>query len=90
MGPMIQHFVHTYMHAHIHYISEGSRMIVYTIDMLDFTFFICDRVCENTPIHFIISISFSVWVTGYTISICFIEFLRKFCVYDDIFDKVLC
>ena len=27
---------------------------------------------------------------GYTISVSFIEFLRKFCVYDKIFDKVLC
>ena len=27
---------------------------------------------------------------GYTISVRFIEFLRKFCVYDEIFDKVLC
>ena len=27
---------------------------------------------------------------GYTISVSFIEFLRKFCVYDEIFDKVLC
>ena len=25
---------------------------------------------------------------GYTISVSFIEFLRKFCVYDEIFDKV--
>ena len=25
----------------------------------------------------------------YTISVSFIEFLRKFCVYDGIFDKVL-
>ena len=42
----------------------------------------------NTPIHFIIiiiSISFSVWVIQY---LSFIEFLRKFCVYDEIFDKV--
>ena len=41
---------------------------------------------HNTPVHFIISISFCV---GYTISVNFIEFLRKFCVYDEIFDKVL-
>ena len=27
---------------------------------------------------------------GYTISVSFIEFLRKFCVHDEIFDKVLC
>ena len=27
---------------------------------------------------------------GYTISVSFIEFLRKFCVYDEIYDKVLC
>ena len=27
---------------------------------------------------------------GYTISVSFIKFLRKFCVYDEIFDKVLC
>ena len=27
---------------------------------------------------------------GYTISISFIEFLRKVCLYDEIFDKVLC
>ena len=26
---------------------------------------------------------------GYTISVSFIEFLRKFCVYDEMFDKVL-
>ena len=26
----------------------------------------------------------------YTISASFIEFLRKFCVYDEIFDEVLC
>ena len=25
---------------------------------------------------------------GYTISVSFIEFLRKFCVYDEIFDEV--
>ena len=25
---------------------------------------------------------------GYTISVSFIEFLRKFCVYDEMFDKV--
>ena len=25
-----------------------------------------------------------------TMSVSFIEFLRKFCVYDEIFDKVLC
>ena len=46
--------------------------------------YICDRVCENrfylhkihAPIHFIISISFSVCM-GYTISVSFIEFFRK-------------
>ena len=27
---------------------------------------------------------------GYTISVSFIEFLRKFCVYDEIFDNALC
>ena len=27
---------------------------------------------------------------GYTVSVSFIEFLRKFCVYSEIFDKVLC
>ena len=27
---------------------------------------------------------------GYTISVNFIEFLRKVCVYDKIFDKVVC
>ena len=27
---------------------------------------------------------------GYTISISFIEFLRKLCVYDEVYDKVLC
>ena len=27
---------------------------------------------------------------GYTISVSFIEFLRKFSVYDEIVDKVLC
>ena len=27
---------------------------------------------------------------GYTISVSFIEFLRKFCVYDEMFDKLLC
>ena len=27
---------------------------------------------------------------GYTVSVSFIEFLRKFCVYNEIFDKVLC
>ena len=27
---------------------------------------------------------------GYTISVSFIEFLGKFCVYGEIFDKVLC
>ena len=27
---------------------------------------------------------------GYTISVSFIEFLRKFCVYYEIFDTVLC
>ena len=27
---------------------------------------------------------------SYTISISFIEFLRTFCVYDEIFDEVLC
>ena len=27
---------------------------------------------------------------GYTTSVSFIEFLRKFCIYDEIFDKVLC
>ena len=27
---------------------------------------------------------------GYTISVSFIEFLRKFCVYDEICDEVLC
>ena len=27
---------------------------------------------------------------SYTISVSFIEFLRKLCVYDEIFDKVLC
>ena len=26
---------------------------------------------------------------GFTISVSFIEFLRKFCVYDEIFDRVL-
>ena len=26
---------------------------------------------------------------GYAISVYFIEFLRKFCVYDEIFDKIL-
>ena len=26
---------------------------------------------------------------GYTISVSFIEFLRKFCVYNEIFDKIL-
>ena len=39
---------------------------------------------QNTPIHFIISISFCV---GYTVSVSFIEFLRKFCVYDEILMK---
>ena len=27
---------------------------------------------------------------GYTISVSFIKFLRKFCVFDEFFDKVLC
>ena len=27
---------------------------------------------------------------GDTMSVSFIEFLRKLCVYDEIFDKVLC
>ena len=27
---------------------------------------------------------------GYTLSVSFTEFLRRFCVYNEIFDKVLC
>ena len=31
-----------------------------------------------------------VFCVGYTVSVSFIEFLRKFCAYDEIFDKALC
>ena len=34
--------------------------------------------------------SFLFFCVGYTISVSFIEFLRKLCVYDEILDKVLC
>ena len=58
--------------------------------MLDGTY-ICDRVYENRSylhkIHLFIYHIYLFFCVGYTISVSFIKFLRKFCVYDD---KVLC
>ena len=55
---------------------------------------ICDRACKNRSylhkIHLFILSYLSLFLCGYTISVSFIEFLRKFCVYDEIFDTVLC
>ena len=44
---------------------------------------------QNTPSYSFYHI-YLFFCVGYTISVSFIEFLRKFCVYDEIFDKVLC
>ena len=41
---------------------------------------------QNTPIHFIIYTYFFFYV-GYTVSVSFIEFLRKVCAYDEILIK---
>ena len=55
---------------------------------------ICDRVCKTGLICTKYTYSFYhiylFFCVGYTISASFIEFLRKFCVYDEVFDKVLC
>ena len=44
---------------------------------------------QNTPsIHLYINHIYLIFCVGNTISVSFIEFLRKFCVHDKTFDKV--
>ena len=47
------------------------------------------KVCKNRSyLHKFILSYLSLFCVGYTISVSFIEFLRKFRIYDEIFDKV--
>ena len=89
---MTEFCIHKYVQAHTtDRFIQWNGMSVYVIKFMC----ICDRVqkqvlsAQNTPIHFIISM-YLFFCVGYTMSVSFIEFLRKFCVYDAIFDEVLC
>ena len=64
-------------------------MYVYELHWSLNNIYICDRVCKNRSYLHKYTYSFYhiylFFCVGYTISVSFIEFLRKFCVHDEKF-----
>ena len=86
------HAAHVYIYGNSHYrvysirfvlslFVENTVQYMYKVMYIIRNNYICDRVCEKSTKYtysfYHISLFFCV---GYTVSVSFIEFLRKFCV----------